>query len=198
MGTRAAQHLLPASSTQSSRIHSPHIPHANDSNALALFHNGCRSQVGEVLFQNQGMVDEDGEMVKEKVLRKLGGCDAKPLNSGKRAPAPHNILQIPKVRLPSTTSRTASPRSNNPTKCLPRRRSSAVRRRTSSSDPRSVRASSFSALPACEYLFFLPLPHVLTNDSFASFNDTFVHITDLSGRETISRVTGMAHFQGKH
>jgi small subunit ribosomal protein S14e len=25
---------------------------------------------------------------------------------------------------------------------------------------------------------------------FASFNDTFVHITDLSGRETISRVTG--------
>lgn len=26
---------------------------------------------------------------------------------------------------------------------------------------------------------------------FASFNDTFVHITDLSGRETISRVTGV-------
>lgn len=25
---------------------------------------------------------------------------------------------------------------------------------------------------------------------FASFNDTFVHITDLSGRETLSRVTG--------
>ena len=25
---------------------------------------------------------------------------------------------------------------------------------------------------------------------FASFNDTFVHITDLSGRETVSRVTG--------
>ena len=25
---------------------------------------------------------------------------------------------------------------------------------------------------------------------FASFNDTFVHVTDLSGRETISRVTG--------
>eukprot|EP01001_Neometanema_parovale_P000364 NODE_10399_length_594_cov_628.248408_g10125_i0.p1 GENE.NODE_10399_length_594_cov_628.248408_g10125_i0~~NODE_10399_length_594_cov_628.248408_g10125_i0.p1 ORF type:complete len:151 (+),score=33.12 NODE_10399_length_594_cov_628.248408_g10125_i0:55-507(+) len=25
---------------------------------------------------------------------------------------------------------------------------------------------------------------------FASFNDTFVHITDISGRETISRVTG--------
>ncbi|ATY65138.1 40S ribosomal S14 [Cordyceps militaris] len=25
---------------------------------------------------------------------------------------------------------------------------------------------------------------------FASFNDTFVHITDLSGRETITRVTG--------
>merc|ERR1711928_12617 len=25
---------------------------------------------------------------------------------------------------------------------------------------------------------------------FASFNDTFVHITDLSGRETICRVTG--------
>lgn len=25
---------------------------------------------------------------------------------------------------------------------------------------------------------------------YASFNDTFVHITDLSGRETISRVTG--------
>ncbi|KAJ2963277.1 hypothetical protein NQZ79_g1658 [Umbelopsis isabellina] len=26
---------------------------------------------------------------------------------------------------------------------------------------------------------------------FASFNDTFVHVTDLSGRETIVRVTGM-------
>lgn len=26
---------------------------------------------------------------------------------------------------------------------------------------------------------------------FASFNDTFVHVTDLSGRETIARVTGM-------
>ena len=26
---------------------------------------------------------------------------------------------------------------------------------------------------------------------FASFNDTFVHVTDLSGKETISRVTGM-------
>ena len=25
---------------------------------------------------------------------------------------------------------------------------------------------------------------------FASFNDTFVHVTDLTGRETISRVTG--------
>jgi ribosomal protein S11 len=25
---------------------------------------------------------------------------------------------------------------------------------------------------------------------FASFNDTFVHVTDLSGRETIARVTG--------
>lgn len=25
----------------------------------------------------------------------------------------------------------------------------------------------------------------------ASFNDTFVHVTDLSGRETIVRVTGM-------
>ena len=25
---------------------------------------------------------------------------------------------------------------------------------------------------------------------FASFNDTFVHVTDVSGRETIVRVTG--------
>lgn len=25
---------------------------------------------------------------------------------------------------------------------------------------------------------------------FASFNDTFVHVTDLSGRETIARITG--------
>lgn len=25
---------------------------------------------------------------------------------------------------------------------------------------------------------------------FASFNDTFVHVTDLSGKETIARVTG--------
>ena len=28
---------------------------------------------------------------------------------------------------------------------------------------------------------------------YASFNDTFVHVTDLSGRETISRVTGASH-----
>jgi small subunit ribosomal protein S14e len=26
---------------------------------------------------------------------------------------------------------------------------------------------------------------------FASFNDTFVHVTDLSGKETIVRITGM-------
>jgi len=26
---------------------------------------------------------------------------------------------------------------------------------------------------------------------FASFNDTFVHVTDLSGKETIVRVTGV-------
>ena len=25
---------------------------------------------------------------------------------------------------------------------------------------------------------------------YASFNDTFVHVTDISGRETVSRVTG--------
>ena len=29
---------------------------------------------------------------------------------------------------------------------------------------------------------------------FASFNDTFVHVTDLSGRETIVRVTGKYTF----
>ena len=28
---------------------------------------------------------------------------------------------------------------------------------------------------------------------FASFNDTFVHVTDLSGKETIARVTGMSN-----
>lgn len=27
---------------------------------------------------------------------------------------------------------------------------------------------------------------------FASFNDTFVHVTDLSGKETIARVTGQS------
>jgi len=27
---------------------------------------------------------------------------------------------------------------------------------------------------------------------FASFNDTFVHVTDLSGKETIVRITGTA------
>ncbi|RDX71345.1 40S ribosomal protein S14, partial [Mucuna pruriens] len=26
---------------------------------------------------------------------------------------------------------------------------------------------------------------------FASFNDTFIHVTDLSGRETLVRITGM-------
>jgi small subunit ribosomal protein S14e len=29
---------------------------------------------------------------------------------------------------------------------------------------------------------------------FASFNDTFVHVTDLTGRETIVRVTGTVVF----
>ncbi|KAI6692624.1 hypothetical protein NL676_020334 [Syzygium grande] len=27
---------------------------------------------------------------------------------------------------------------------------------------------------------------------FASFNDTFIHVTDLSGRETLLRITGMS------
>jgi len=31
---------------------------------------------------------------------------------------------------------------------------------------------------------------------FASFNDTFVHVTDLSGRETISRITGGMKVKG--
>jgi len=31
---------------------------------------------------------------------------------------------------------------------------------------------------------------------FASFNDTFVHVTDLSGRETLVRVTGAARAAG--
>jgi hypothetical protein len=29
-----------------------------------------------------------------------------------------------------------------------------------------------------------------TNSIFASFNDTFVHVTDMSGKETVTRVTG--------
>ncbi|TYG48104.1 hypothetical protein ES288_D11G396900v1 [Gossypium darwinii] len=29
---------------------------------------------------------------------------------------------------------------------------------------------------------------------FASFNDTFIHVTDLSGRETMVRITGMVSF----
>jgi len=40
-------------------------------------------------------------------------------------------------------------------------------------------------------------PGVLPNEDvfavahiYASFNDTFIHVTDVSGRETISRVTG--------
>lgn len=28
---------------------------------------------------------------------------------------------------------------------------------------------------------------------FASFNDTFIHVTDLSGRETLVRVTGLCY-----
>ncbi|GAA5933671.1 uncharacterized protein JCM15063_001379 [Sporobolomyces koalae] len=35
---------------------------------------------------------------------------------------------------------------------------------------------------------FVPLPR--SHGFFASFNDTFVHVTDLSGKETIARVTG--------
>lgn len=34
-------------------------------------------------------------------------------------------------------------------------------------------------------LFLLP-----NNSIFASFNDTFVHVTDMSGKETVVRVTG--------
>ncbi|GMM34512.1 ribosomal 40S subunit protein S14A [Saccharomycopsis crataegensis] len=33
---------------------------------------------------------------------------------------------------------------------------------------------------------------------FASFNDTFVHITDLSGKETIARVTGGMKVKADH
>lgn len=33
---------------------------------------------------------------------------------------------------------------------------------------------------------------------FASFNDTFIHITDLSGRETLVRVTGKLNTQNNH
>ena len=33
---------------------------------------------------------------------------------------------------------------------------------------------------------------------FASFNDTFVHVTDLSGKETIARVTGMSNQKKKN
>ena len=32
---------------------------------------------------------------------------------------------------------------------------------------------------------------------FASFNDTFVHVTDLSGKETIARVTGKLYSRSK-
>ncbi|KAE8194502.1 hypothetical protein CF336_g3509 [Tilletia laevis] len=72
----------------------------------------------------------------------------------------------PPSSLPSSTSST--PHSSRPcrptpqhTSCPPR---SALLLRRSPSAPRSAR--------------------------FASFNDTFVHVTDLTGRETISRVTG--------
>lgn len=34
------------------------------------------------------------------------------------------------------------------------------------------------------------LVHIPTNSIFASFNDTFVHVTDMSGKETVTRVTG--------
>ncbi len=35
-----------------------------------------------------------------------------------------------------------------------------------------------------------PIPPSPSFSHLQSFNDTFVHITDISGRETISRVTG--------
>jgi small subunit ribosomal protein S14e len=65
-----------------------------------------------------------------------------------------------------------------------------VRRRTSSWDPRSARsvelhATSESATDNVQGELVFGVARI-----FASFNDTFVHITDLSGRETISRVTG--------
>ncbi|KAE8250235.1 hypothetical protein A4X13_0g4876 [Tilletia indica] len=43
--------------------------------------------------------------------------------------------------------------------------------------------------PFSLYLFSLAVAPSTTT-AFASFNDTFVHVTDLTGRETISRVTG--------
>jgi small subunit ribosomal protein S14e len=36
----------------------------------------------------------------------------------------------------------------------------------------------------------MPASACLQAHIYASFNDTFVHVTDLSGRETITRVTG--------
>jgi small subunit ribosomal protein S14e len=66
-----------------------------------------------------------------------------------------------------------------------------VRRRTSSWAPRSARWALPSLKPKRAHTDS-PQGELVFGVAriFASFNDTFVHITDLSGRETISRVTG--------
>jgi small subunit ribosomal protein S14e len=66
-----------------------------------------------------------------------------------------------------------------------------VRRRTSSWAPRSARCALPSLNPKRAHTDS-PQGELVFGVAriFASFNDTFVHITDLSGRETISRVTG--------
>ena len=52
--------------------------------------------------------------------------------------------------------------------------------------PQAVRAATLPSAPRLT----ASLPSLPPPPYLQSFNDTFVHITDISGRETISRVTG--------
>lgn len=67
--------------------------------------------------------------------------------------------------------------------------------------PKSRRVSirrTFWSVPACARRLTRDVAGELVfgvAHIFASFNDTFVHVTDLSGKETIVRVTGKLSFE---
>jgi hypothetical protein len=134
-----AVHSLPSSSAEAARVHAAHVAHADDSDALVGLHGDDGGGVyvsglnftryatsSEVVQPMVGKRERDGvdAAVEEKSrAQTLAGSTAHKRispSSKKLCPPFSTLLTIPKSQslIPQPT-------------CLPRRRSSAVRRRTS-------------------------------------------------------------------